>query len=468
MTDGPTTPQNALRQILTTANLDPGRANEVTIDGADPILPTAFLMGAAGAASLGAGGLAAANIWKLRGGVDQEIAIDVRAGAMATRSNMYLRFDDGVIGELWDPISGFYETTDHRWVQLHCNFPHHRGGALRVLQCENARDAVAATVKRWYGDELDQVLADEGLCAALVRTAQEWRNLDQAAAVSRLPLFEIIRIGDGPAEPLPASGERPLSGVRVLDLTRVLAGPTCGRTLAAHGADVMRIASPNLPFIEPLVIDTGHGKRSAYVDLDTNGGCETLASLIRQSDVFCQAYRPGSLAARGFSPEAVAAMRPGIIYVTLSAYGHEGPWAGRRGFDTLVQSASGIADEQGSKGSPGHLPGQALDYVTGYLAAFGAMVALGRRAQDGGSYLVRLSLAQTGYWIDSLGRVETNDDPRTLRDPGFEDVADLTIKSNTAWGRLAHLSPLLHMSKTPLRWDRAAVRLGSDQPDWSL
>jgi len=466
MTDGPTTPQNTLRQILTTANLDPERADEIAIDGADPILPTALFMGAAGAASLGAGGLAAADIWKLRGGGDQHIAIDARSGAMATRTNMYLRLDEGVIGELWDPVSGFYETADHRWIQLHCNFPHHREGALRVLKCKNHRDAVAAAVKRWQGDDLDQVLGQEGLCAALVRTPQEWRNLDQAAAVSRLPLFEIIRIGDGPAEPFPANGERPLSGVRVLDLTRVLAGPTCGRTLAAHGAEVMRIASPNLPFIEPLVIDTGHGKLSAYVDLDTDGGSDTLARLIRQSDVFCQAYRPGSLAARGFSPEAMAALRPGIIYVTLSAYGNEGPWAGRRGFDTLVQSASGIADEQGSKGSPRHLPGQALDYVTGYLAAFGAMVALARRARDGGSYLVRLSLAQTGHWIDRLGRVESKDDPRTLHDPGFADVADLTIESDTSWGRLAHLSPLLHMSKTPPRWDRAAVRLGSHPPNW--
>ena len=400
MTDGPTTPQNALRQILTTADLDPARADAVAIEGADPVLPTAFLMGAAGAASLGAGGLAAADVWKLRGGGDQEIAIDVRAGAMATRTNMYLRFDEGAIGALWDPVSGFYETADHRWVQLHCNFPHHRDGVLRVLQCENARDAVAAAVNRWPGHDLEQILAEEGLCAALVRNAQEWRSLDQAAAVSRLPLFEITRIGDGPAEPLPADGERPLSGVRVLDLTRVLAGPTCGRTLAAHGADVMRIASPNLPFIEPLVVDTGHGKLSAYVDLEADTGVETLTRLIGQSDILCQAYRPGSLAARGFSPQVLASLRPGIIYVTVSAYGHEGPWAGRRGFDTLVQSASGIADEQGMDGIPRHLPGQALDYVTGYLAAFGVMVALARRTRDGGSYLVRLSLAQTGHWID--------------------------------------------------------------------
>jgi len=379
---------------------------------------------------------------------------------------MYLRFDDGTIGELWDPISGFYETADRRWIQLHCNFPHHRDGVLRVLKCENARDAVATAVNTWPGEELDWVLAEEGLCAALVRTAREWRNSKPAAAVSRLPLFEIIKIGDSPAEPLPAGGERPLSGIRVLDLTRVLAGPTCGRTLAAHGADVMRIASPKLPFIEPLVVDTGHGKLSAYVDLDTDAGVETLIRLIGQSDVFCQAYRPGSLAARGFAPEALASMRPGIIYVSFSAYGHEGLWAGRRGFDTLVQSASGIADEQGSDGTPRHLPGQALDYVTGYLAAFGAMVALARRNREGGSYLVRLSLAQTGHWIDRLGRTKTDGDPRTLPDPGFDEVAELVTKSDTAWGRLTHLSPLIHMSKTPPRWVRPAVRLGSHPPEW--
>ena len=224
-------------------------------------------------------------------------------------------------------------------------------------------------------------------------------------------MTEIVKISDSPREKLP-DGDRPLLGVRVLDLTRVLAGPTSARTLAEHGADVLKITGPHLPNIGCQEYDIGHGKLSAHLDLREQKDLETLRGLVRETDVFSQGYRPGTLGKRGFSPEALAQLRPGIVYVSLSVFSHVGPWASRRGFDTVVQRVSGITGRQGEL-FPGDVPGpqfypvSAIEYLTGYLMAFGALVALDRRAREGGSWLVRISLAQTGHWL--VGRGETPD-----------------------------------------------------------
>ena len=209
----------------------------------------------------------------------------------------------------------------------------------------------------------------------------------------------------------------------MLDLTRVIAGPVCGRTLAAHGADVMRITAPHLPGFPLLDIDTGRGKLSAALDLRAEEDCERLGSLLREAHVFVQGYRPGGVASLGFSPEACAEIRPGIVTVSLSAYGHAGPWASRRGFDSLVQNASGInhaeAEAAGITTGPKELPAQALDHATGYLMAFGAMMALARKAREGGSWHVRVSLAQTAHWLTRLGRLPNGFD---CPDPKHADV----------------------------------------------
>jgi crotonobetainyl-CoA:carnitine CoA-transferase CaiB-like acyl-CoA transferase len=463
------TPQDTLRQILVTAGIDPVRASGVSIAGSDPELPTRFLMGISAAAALGAVGLAAADLWRLRGGEDQEINIDTVLGAAALRTSKYLRVADTEGDGGWEPISGFYQGADDRWIQLHCQFPHFREGVLALLECNNDREQVAKAISAWQTPELEDTLAARGLPAFMVRSNAEWEMHPQNMAVAQLPLLEIIKIGDAPPEPLPRSikyGDRPLSGIRSLDLTRVIAGPVTGRTLAEHGAEVLRISGPQLPFIEPLVIDTGHGKRAAEVDLRTTAGIEQLHSLIQGADIFSQSYRPGSLAARGLSPSDLAAIRAGIVCVSLSAWSHVGPWADRRGFDSLVQCATGIADEHGKDGQPLHLPGQALDYLSGYLGAFGAMVALARRAREGGSWLVRLSLAQTAHWLKSLGRVEGTEDPRDRVDPGIDAVAGFMMQSNTAWGQVHHLGPVLKMSITPPHWTQIVRPLGTDEPTW--
>jgi crotonobetainyl-CoA:carnitine CoA-transferase CaiB-like acyl-CoA transferase len=263
-----------------------------------------------------------------------------------------------------------------------------------------------------------------------------------------------------------ASAQRPLSGIKVLELTHVIAGPVSGRLLAGHGADVLLITAAHRPAMLPLVIDTGRGKLSAQIDLREPSGRQKLAGLIGEADVFIQGYRPGALAAHGFGPEEVVKLNPGIVYTSLSAYGHAGPWALRRGFDSLVQTASGLnlaeAEAFGSS-EPRALPAQALDHATGYLLAFAIMTALKRRAEQGGSWQVRVSLAQTGHWLRQLGRIDGIKCP----DPGFADVRDRLQETASGFGRLTAVRHAAEMSETPPHWARASVPLGTHAPTWS-
>jgi crotonobetainyl-CoA:carnitine CoA-transferase CaiB-like acyl-CoA transferase len=279
---------------------------------------------------------------------------------------------------------------------------------------------------------------------AMMRSNEEWAKHPQAHAVDSLPLIEIERIGDSPPEPF-KEGDRPLSGVCALDLTRVIAGPMCGRTLAEHGADVMRVGGQHLPFIDSLVIDTGNGKLSTHLGLRNENERKTLRGLTRDADIFPQGYRPGSISGRGFSPEEIAAIRPGIAYVSVCACGRAGPWSEKRGYDSLVQCCTGMVDEHtGDEETPQKLPAQMLDYITGYLAAFGAMTALARRAEHGGSNLVRLSLCQTAHWIKQLGRLSQDIGGITI--PILESVNDLTMQSETPFGRIHHIAPIVGLS----------------------
>ena len=261
-------------------------------------------------------------------------------------------------------------------------------------------------------------------------------------------------------------GGRPLDGVRVLDLTRVIAGPVCGRTLAAHGADVMRVTAPHLPFMEPLVIDAGRGKLSTHIDLRADDGRQALRRLLGEADLFVQGYRPGAMFRWGFSPAAAAEIRPGIVYVSLSAYGHAGPWSDRRGFDSLVQTACGINHAEAAAAGidrPKPLPCQALDHASGYLMAFAAMVALTRRMTEGGSWHVRVALARTARWFQDLGRVEGGLD---CAETALEDIPDLVEDRETGFGRLTAVRHAARLSDTPAHWARPSMPLGSHDPVW--
>ena len=461
----------ALRTLLPLAGWPEERADAVELTGGtDPILPTPFRIGETGAAALAATGLAASDLWKLRTGRSQEVAVDARQATASLRSGHYMQMDDAAVSHERNTIMGVYPAKDGRWSYLHCNFPNHRAAALSVLGVPEDREAVREAVSKWDALELEEAIIAARGAGGMVRTMDEWARHPQSAAIASLPLMEIVQIGDSPAEPLP-DGDRPLSGIRVLDLTRVLAGPTCARTLAEHGADVMKITAAHLPNIGYQEYDTGHGKLNAQLDLRQSGDLETLHGLIRETDVFSQGYRPGTLGGRGLSPEALAELRPGIVYVSLCAFSHVGPWASRRGFDTVVQTVSGITSRQGEL-FPGKEPGpqfypvSAIDYLTGYLMAFGAMVALARRARQGGSWLVRISLAQTGRWLVDRGQVpesQLRDVPKEL---GADELERWSIASDTPVGRLRHLGPVVRLSETPPRWARPTVPLGYHEPVW--
>ena len=465
MTEQDPSPLQALASIWDLAGGDPAALAGVALQGEDPVLPSTFRVGTAAASTIAASALAATELWRLRTGETQTISLDLRAAAAAFRSERYLRVDGQQPPGPWGPIAGYYRTADKRWIQLHTNFPHHHQGVIDLLGCADEREAVREAVVGWEGQALEDAIAERGLCAGLLRSPQEWAAHPQAAAVASLPLFEILPLGESEPEPL-GPANRPLSGVRVLDLTRVIAGPVCGRTLASHGAEVLRIGAPHLPTLPHVWLDMAQGKRAAFLDLRKSSSQEQLRALLADCDVFVQGYRPGALAGRGFSPQEAARLRPGIVYVTLSAYSHRGPWSDRRGFDSLVQTVSGFG-HAGARAAgvdrPSPLPCQALDHASGYLMALGAMMALQRRAQEGGSWLVRVSLAQTGRWIWDLGRIDGLGSP----DPNLDDVHDLLLETATEAGPVATVAPPALLSSTPARWEQPPVSLGTHPPAWS-
>jgi crotonobetainyl-CoA:carnitine CoA-transferase CaiB-like acyl-CoA transferase len=462
---------DALRTILPVAGLDPERARTVEITGGtDPVLPTPFRISETAAAALAATGLAVSDLWQIRTGRQQQVAVDLRQATASLRSGHYLKMEQTEVKHDRNPVMGMYPAKNGRWSYIHANFPNHRAAALKVLGVPEDKEAVRQAVAKWDALELEEAIIAAKGAGGMVRTMAEWAQHPQAAAIASLPLFEVVKIGDAPVEKLP-QGDRPLSGIRVLDLTRVLAGPTCARTLAEHGADVLKITGAHLPNIGYQEFDTGHGKLSAHLDLRQPKDLETLKGLVREADVFSQGYRPGTLGGRGLSPEELAKLRPGLVYVSLCAFSHVGPWASRRGFDTVVQNVSGITQRQGElfpakEPGPQFYPVSAIDYLTGYLMAFGAMVALARRAREGGSWLVRISLAQTGRWLVGRGEVPESELKDVPKEFTPEELQRWSIESETPAGRLRHLKPTVQLSETSPRWARPSVPLGYNDPAW--
>ncbi|MBU2287000.1 MAG: CoA transferase, partial [Gammaproteobacteria bacterium] len=319
-----------LDQLRQQSGLPLEAAANVQIVGADPVLRTPFKAAETGAASIAAAGMAAAWLWRLKHGREQQVQVDAVAAAAAMQSYKFMKVDGRPPGRVMDPLTDSYQLADGRWIYLHCNFPNLAQKNCRAIGAQPTPQSVRERVAQWDGPALEEALFAEGGCGAFVRSPDEWHALPQGASASREPAVEIVRIGDAPPEPLPA-GERPLSGVRVLDLTRVLAGPTCAKNLAEHGADVLRVSRADLADSGVLDFDTGVGKLSTHLDLRDAAQMEQMRELVRHCDVFSQAYRPGTLDARGLSAADLAALRPGIVCVTLNAWGFQGPWRERRG-----------------------------------------------------------------------------------------------------------------------------------------
>ena len=454
--------REALSTIWSALGGDPAATERVEFfDEAQ--LPSAFSVTDLAAASIGAAALAASELAGT--GAGASIRVDRRLA-----SAWFLMTIDPIGWELppvWDAVAGDYETSDG-WIRLHTNAPHHRAAAMRVLGCAEDRDAVARAVATWTGTELESAVVDAGGCAAEMRTIAAWDEHPQGRAIANEPLLHVerfdVRDPDSGARPIARDPGRPLAGVRVLDLTRVLAGPVATRFLAGLGADVLRIDPPD--WDEPAIIpEVTLGKRCARIDATTTAGRERVEQLLRGADVIVHGYRPDALDGLALNAAARRALQPALVDVSLDAYGWTGPWRARRGFDSLVQMSSGIAAagmEAKQADRPFPLPAQALDHATGYLLAAAALRGLYARRADSVGTTTRVSLARTARLLTALERRDFDGPAVTLNDEDYEPTVE-----PTPWGGLRRLRVPVRIPGVPIRWARGATALGSDDPVWT-
>jgi crotonobetainyl-CoA:carnitine CoA-transferase CaiB-like acyl-CoA transferase len=453
----------AVTQVLAAAGRDPAGA-DLTITGTDPALPSPFALGTCAAAAVGATALAAAHLWHATGGPPPAASVDLHHAAAAFRSERHLHVD-GAAPTITDPLTADYPTADGV-VRLHCNYPRHRDAVLDALHLTTAtRAAVTAAAATRASLDLESAVIAHGGAAAALRSPAEWRAHPQGAAVAAEPLIAWRQLTHSPVSSAcdastvsdASTVDSPLGGVNVLDLTRVIAGPVAGRTLAAYGATVLRVGADHLPLVGPLVIDTGFGKRFCHLDLREAADHERLRALIADADVLIQAYRPGALRQRRFGPDDCAALNPRLVYISINAWGHTGPWRDRRGFDSLVQLATGLAH---TDRGPRPLPAQVLDHATGWLAAFAAIEGLRRRIDTGGAWHARLSLARTAAWLDGLGRVTGG-----LAHPE-PDPAPYLAQLPSPFGILTYVRPPGAIRGYTPQWTTPPHRPGADRPIW--
>jgi len=416
-------------------------------EGNEAALPTPFRAAAASAVALAFGAATAAEVWRFRGGERQAVSIDFAAAAASLASAALMRRDGEELSPAEpSPVTGFYQSSDQRWLYLHGGSGPER--LLQLLNAEAGRNAVMESVSRWNGRALEDAMAYLNLSGALVRSEEEWRS-SVAGRVLGAPIV-LKKIADGPPARLKENAA-PLGGFRVLDVTRMVAGPTASRLLANYGADVLNVCrSPEVTLADPSLLA---GKRRTVLDLSRPADAETLRRLARDGDIFVDSFRPGALAAFGFSPASLDHIAPGIIYVSISGYGVEGPWATRRGWEEVTQAATGMAAEQGAflaarrrrDLQPGLLPGAVCGTLTGQLAAAGALAAVLRRIREGGSWLVEVSLAATAMWLSSLGRNDAGRVPESWA-PGLDQYRQ---SCETKDGRFEFLGPVVRLPKTP-------------------
>ncbi|MER6222903.1 CoA transferase [Streptomyces sp. 900105755] len=445
---------------------DPSLLSRVTTVTRGSTLPARLPVRELARACVGACTLASAELAARRTGAPEvpRVRVDDGAVAAAFTSERHLLLD-GRAPVQFAPLSRFWRAADG-WVRTHANYPHHGARLLRALglpEHASPEEAAARIAGRPAQDVENTVYSAGGLAVAL-RSPGEWAGHEQAVAVAQRPLVERGRLDTARGRVLPPldAGAAPLlpaAGLRVLDLTRVLAGPVATRTLGLLGADVLRLDAPWLPELPDQHADTGFGKRSATLDLATDRAA--FEELLGSADVVVTGYRPGALDRFGLSPEALAERRPGLVVAQVSAWGAYGPWGGRRGFDSLVQVATGIAQTEGPADRPGTLPAQALDHGTGYLLAAGVLRALTEQSYDGGSRFVRLALARTARWLtEEL-------EPGPAAGEPYEGPDAWLAGTDSPLGRLRYARPPLSFEGGPADWARPPVPWGSSPARWA-
>ena len=422
-------------------------------------LPSVFAVTDLAAASVGAACLAVAELLAARHGIRHGVSVDRRLASLWFGSS--LRPEGWSLPPTWDAVAGDYKAADG-WIKLHTNAPHHRAAALAVLDVPAERDQVAKAVRRWQAEALESAVVDAGGCAAAMRDMTAWAGHPQGQAVAAEPLLRREPSDPGPVPRWIVPPDRPLQGVRVLDMTRVLAGPVATRFLAGFGAEVLRIDPPG--WDEPAIVPgVTLGKRCARLDLRQPGDRNIWEGLLRTAYVLVHGYRPGALAGLGLNAEQRSALCPGLVDVSLDAYGWDGPWQGRRGFDSLVQMSCGIAAagmHRLGRDLPTPLPVQALDHATGYIMAAAAVRGLTDRLTTGVGCTARASLARTAALLTSI--------PPTHLTPLAPETTDdfAAVPEATAWGPARRLRPPGSVVGAPMRWELPATALGTTVAGW--
>ena len=461
----------AFLEVMALRGLAAPSADEVEIVGSDPTLATPFKIGECCASVLAGVGVAVSDIWEMKTGRRQHTSIDVNRAAAALKSAKFLERAarnggfESVVNEARDAVGQMtnpWPTKDGKHFMPHFGLPHLADRVLNILGCEATAEGVRGAVAKWDALDLEDAIDEARGCGAMVRSNADWLSEPHGQMLHAKPLVEIEKIADSAPEPFAADERRPLDGTKVLDLTRILAGPIAARTLAEHGADVLMVGADGLPQVPEYVVDTSHGKRSCFLDLKETDGRAKLKQLVSGADVFSQGYRPGILSGLGFGPDELAELRPRLIYLSISCFGSDGPFSHRAGWEQIGQAVTGICHE-GSAEGPKRLPAAACDYTTGYLGAYGVLLALARRAKEGGSYHVRVSLCQSGMFIYRQGKLDNVSGDADI-DP---DVIDqIRIETNGDAGQFRHLGPILKLSETQPYWIRPTPLLGADAPAW--
>lgn len=433
----------------------------VTFTNHSDVLPSALSTSELALGAVACAGSAAAELAHGRGHARPDVVVDGRRTSAAFRSDRLFRLEGRSV-DGFAPLSGFWPTADG-WARTHANYPHHRDRLLAALELPATAGVpeLAHALASRRSHEVEQRVASAGGVCVAVRDQEEWRRHAQAEAVHELPLVAWARTGDAPPRQLPRVPTEPLlpaRGLRVLDLTRVIAGPVATRTLALLGADVLRVDSPRLPEIPWQHLDTGMGKRSTLLDLSGAAHRRALDRLVEEADVVVSGYRPGALARFGLDPQRLAARRPGLVIAELTAWGPGGPWSDRRGFDSVVQAASGIAlAESTGGGEPGRLPAQALDHATGYLLAAAILVAVARQLREGGTLHVQAHLARTAQWLLAHPAASMEQLPPT---------SGVVRERRGPAGLLSYTAPAVQISNGPDDWTEVGHIWGADPPSW--
>lgn len=423
-------------------------------------LRSVYPVSAFATAAIAAAGAAVAELIGTQSGELPAVTADQRLSSLWY--SWSIRPDGWAMPPAWDAIAGDYATADG-WIRLHTNAPHHRDAALAVLGVGADKEQVQRAVKRWHGDALEAAIVEQHGCAAAMRSASAWAAHTQGLSVALQPLLAVQSMDDGQASAWRPQRERPLAGVRVLDLTRILAGPVATRFLAGYGARVLRIDPPG--WDEPAVApEITLGKQCARLDLRDAGDKSVFIQLLSQADVLVHGYRADALERLGLGAEMRRRIYPGLIDVCLNAYGWAGPWQYRRGFDSLVQMSTGIADagmRQFGADRPAPLPVQALDHATGYLMAAAVVRGLTQRLRSGRGFQARASLARTAQLLLEAGPRSPGEAMAAARDSDYASPIELS-----AFGPAQRLLPPLSITQAPMRWDAPAVRLGSSPAAW--